>query len=190
MEEQDVQTSKNRSMQSDALLHIIIINFYFAHLIYSYEYLNSKYLLNLIQNYNLVHIQYSTNLKGKSGAPKSKPKKTVEKTITFIWSQFWGCISSRCLYYKQLQGISKQGYADPPFSFSPIIMKDAKCVESNEKSIFRFLFFELWSFLNSKHPNFRWIFTITRQIKIGKLIFHSLQHVPHLSWKPDQNWGR
>ena len=142
MEEQDVQTSKNRSMQSDALLHIIIINFYFAHLIYSYEYLNSKYLLNLIQNYNLVHIQYSTNLKGKSGAPKSKPKKTVEKTITFIWSQFWGCISSRCLYYKQLQGISKQGYADPPFSFSPIIMKDAKCVESNEKSIFRFLFFE------------------------------------------------
>ena len=32
-------------------------------------------------------------------------------------------------------------------------MKDAKCAETNEKPNFRFLFFELWSFLYSKHPN-------------------------------------
>ena len=41
-----------------------------------------------------------------------------------------------------------------------------------------FLFFELWSFLYWKHPNFRWIFTITWKIKIEKLIFHSIQHIP------------
>ena len=139
--------------------------------------------MNLVQNYNLVHIQYSTNLKGKSGAPKSKPKKTVEKTITFIWSQFWGCISSRCLYYKQLQGISKQGYADPPFSFSPIIMKDAKCVESNEKSIFRFLFFELsWKF-HQKLGCFEYNNNHNSKNKNRKLICYSFQHIPHLSYK-------
>ena len=32
-----------------------------------------------------------------------------------------------------------------PLSFSPILMEDARqCAESNEKSIFRFLFFELY----------------------------------------------
>ena len=35
---------------------------------------------------------------------------------------------------------------------------------------FRFLFFELWSFLYSNHPNFRWIFTITHKTEIWKLI--------------------
>ena len=30
-----------------------------------------------------------------------------------------------------------------PLSFDPIFMKDAQCAESNKKSIFRFLFFEL-----------------------------------------------
>ena len=28
-----------------------------------------------------------------------------------------------------------------------IYMKDAECAETNEKSIFRFLIFEMWSFL-------------------------------------------
>ena len=42
---------------------------------------------------------------------------------------------------------------------------------------------EFWSFLYSTHPNFRWIFTITRKIKIRKLIFHSIQHIAHLSLK-------
>ena len=40
-----------------------------------------------------------------------------------------------------------------------------------------------------KTVNFRWIFTITRKIKkIGKLIFHSIQHIMHLSLKWKQNW--
>ena len=34
-----------------------------------------------------------------------------------------------------------------------------------------------------------YIFTIIRNIKIGKLIFHSIQHIAHISWKWDQNWG-
>ena len=32
-------------------------------------------------------------------------------------------------------------------SFAPILMEDAQCAESNEKSVFRFLFFELSSIL-------------------------------------------
>ena len=42
----------------------------------------------------------------------------------------------------------------------------------------------------SKDPNFRWIFTITRKIKIWKLILHLIEHIAHLSLKPEQNWGR
>ena len=32
----------------------------------------------------------------------------------------------------------------PPLSFAPIFMKDVHSAESNEKYIFRYLFFELW----------------------------------------------
>ena len=35
-----------------------------------------------------------------------------------------------------------------------IYMKDAECAEINGKSIFRFLFFELWSLLYSKYGQF------------------------------------
>ena len=59
----------------------------------------------------------------------------------------------------------------PPLRSGHSYMKDAECAESNEKSIFRFLFYELWSFL---YANFRWIFKITRIIKIRKLFFHSI----------------
>ena len=38
-----------------------------------------------------------------------------------------------------------------------------------------------------KTVNFRSIFTITEKLK--KLIFHSIQHIAHLSWKLEQNWG-
>ena len=37
----------------------------------------------------------------------------------------------------------------PPLRNGYIYMKDAQCTETNEKSIFRFLFFELWSILYS-----------------------------------------
>ena len=34
-----------------------------------------------------------------------------------------------------------------PVSFDPVFMKDAECAETNKKSIFRFMFFELsWKF--------------------------------------------
>ena len=32
----------------------------------------------------------------------------------------------------------------PPLSYYPTFMKDVQCPESNEKSIFRFLFYKLW----------------------------------------------
>ena len=41
-----------------------------------------------------------------------------------------------------------------PLSFDPVFMDDAQCAETNEKLIFRFLFFESWSFLYSKLPIF------------------------------------
>ena len=60
-----------------------------------------------------------------------------------------------------------------------IYMKDAEYVETDEKLIFRISIFELWSFLYSKHSNFRWIFTITRENKseISFSVFHSFQNV-------------
>ena len=37
-----------------------------------------------------------------------------------------------------------------PLSFDPIFMDDAQCAETNEKSIFRFLFFKLsWKFFEN-----------------------------------------
>ena len=50
-----------------------------------------------------------------------------------------------------------------PIYFFQIYMNDTESAEAKEKANFRFLrllFFELWSFLYSNHPNFRWIFTI------------------------------
>ena len=40
------------------------------------------------------------------------------------------------------------------FKSGQIYMKDAECAKMNEKSIFRYLFFELWSFLYSKYGKF------------------------------------
>ena len=42
----------------------------------------------------------------------------------------------------------RQGSTNPKKKSSPwIYMIDAECAETNEKSIFQFLFFESWSFL-------------------------------------------
>ena len=38
---------------------------------------------------------------------------------------------------------SKDMQTLPQLSFDPIFMEDAQCAETNEKSIFRFLFFKL-----------------------------------------------
>ena len=68
-------------------------------------------------------------------------------------------------------------------------MKDGEYAEMNEKSIFQFLLFELelvifvlkiWLIFNVFSQE-------TQKIKIGKLIFHSFQHIVHLSLKWDQN---
>ena len=39
-----------------------------------------------------------------------------------------------------------------------VYMKDAKCADMNKKSVFRFLAFEIWSFLYLKLVNFLMIF--------------------------------
>ena len=57
------------------------------------------------------------------------------------------------------------------FTSGQIYMKDAEYAESKKKLIFWFLFFEFWSFLWLHHHNFRWIFTITRKIKIAKTFY-------------------
>ena len=46
--------------------------------------------------------------------------------------------------------------------------------KKNHFSYFSDFHFELWSFLYSNHPYFRLISTITRKMKIGKFIFHSI----------------
>ena len=52
------------------------------------------------------------------------------------------------------------------FKSVQILMEDAESAESKEKvKFFRFLFFELWSFL---YPNFRWIFHDYLKNKNGK----------------------
>ena len=54
-------------------------------------------------------------------------------------------------------------------SLSFIFMKDAQCAESNEKSIFRSLIFELSRKLIENWGDLSTKITITRKIKIGKV---------------------
>ena len=55
-----------------------------------------------------------------------------------------------------------------------------------------FYFSSYGNFFTQNMVNFRWIFTIIRKIKSGKIwntIFLSFQHILHLSWKSNQFWG-
>ena len=53
----------------------------------------------------------------------------------------------------------------------------------------QFLDFWVMAIFLLKTANFRWIFTIIRIIKVGKLIFHLIQRIAaHLSLKLEQNW--
>ena len=73
-----------------------------------------------------------------------------------------------------------------------IWMKDVECAEPKEKSYFRFFTSFIFRFVVIfvlKTVNFRWIFAMTRKIKFEKLIFLSIQHIAHLSWKWEQKWG-
>ena len=42
----------------------------------------------------------------------------------------------------------------PPLSFAPIFMKDSHGAEANEKSILRFLFFDLWLIVFTVYQKF------------------------------------
>ena len=71
-------------------------------------------------------------------------------------------------------------------------MKDAESAESKENQISDF-FFRVVVIFVLKTVNFRWIFTKTRKIKIRKirkLIFHSFQHILHLSCNIEHFWRR
>ena len=57
----------------------------------------------------------------------------------------------------------------PPLSFDPIFMEDAQCAETNEKSIFPFLFFELSGKFIENWGDLSTRMTTTRKIKIGKI---------------------
>ena len=59
-------------------------------------------------------------------------------------------------------------YADlTSFSFDPVLMDDAQCNETNEKSVFRFLFFELsWKFIENWGDD---ITTMTKKSEKSKL---------------------
>ena len=61
----------------------------------------------------------------------------------------------------------------PSVSFAPVLMKDAQYAESNVKKNSAFCMFTLWDMVIFvlKTANFRWIFTITWKIKIGKIDF-------------------
>ena len=82
-----------------------------------------------------------------------------------------------------------------PLRNGQIFMKDAQCVEPNEKWTFWFLVFELWSILYSKFIRNGVILgtkmAISQKIKIakiGKFIFRSFQHIPHLSCESGHIW--
>ena len=53
-----------------------------------------------------------------------------------------------------LDPVPSKDMQTPPLRSGHIFRKDALCAEMNEKSIFRFLFFELWSFLTQNIPIF------------------------------------
>ena len=92
----------------------------------------------------------------------------------------------RFFIFMHVTGISQLSISRPPtLSLAPVLMKDAKCAESNEKSIFRFLFFKLlWKFIkNWRHLSTKK--TITPKIKIWNLIFLMIQPIPDISCKFD-----
>ena len=68
-------------------------------------------------------------------------------------------------------------------------MKDAECVESKEKT-FQIFIFRVMVKIHQKSTILSTELTISPKLKIGniwKLIFHSFQYIPRLSFKFDQN---
>ena len=94
--------------------------------------------------------------------------------------QSFTCIKIK--YFKSVQIYMKD--ADEryfKFTFSGM------CWNKWRKSIFevlRFLVFEICT----QYSQFSMNFHDNKKIKIGNLIFHSIQHCAHISWKWEQNW--
>ena len=71
----------------------------------------------------------------------------------------------------------------PPLSFDPVFMDDGECAVwygKNYEKILQFIFFELWVKI---WVNWSTKVTITRKIKIGNLVFLSIQPILDLSCK-------
>ena len=66
-------------------------------------------------------------------------------------------------------------------------MKDAECSEAKEKSNFRFLFFELWSFLYPKYGKFLMNLNDSSKKNRNIFIFHLFQNVPQLFGPKNHN---
>ena len=106
---------------------------------------------------------------------------------------FWkkGCyVAASCISNSQVTKFNFQvchRLNKNSFKSGQIYIKDAPCAKTNAKSIFRFLFFDLWSILypkfNENWPILITKMTISKKLKIGKFIYHSFQQIPHLSCK-------
>ena len=70
-----------------------------------------------------------------------------EKYDTFMIISFFIEIKSKCDEILNDQALSQLSICIPsPLRNGHIYMKDARCAETNEESIFPFWFFEIWSF--------------------------------------------
>ena len=110
---------------------------------------------------------------------------------TGIGVYFYACIPNKIIWIFFLKKLSNIFFSNFFFKCSNV---HERCViawiERKLKfQIFPIFIFRVMVIFIPKTVNFRWIFMITRKIKIGKLIFHSIQYIAHLPWKWDQNWG-
>ena len=89
---------------------------------------------------------------------KSVEKKVVGHNVDRQNADLTVCQQTKCRFFFVGGYALNTGYFPTkdmqtpplPFSFAPVLMKDAQCAESNEKSYFRFfqfLVFEIWSSL-------------------------------------------
>ena len=80
------------------------------------------------------------------------------------------------------------------FKSGQIYMKNAQCAETNANNFCDFYFLRYGHFYTQKLVNFWWILStktvISQKLQIRKWIFHSFQHIPHLSCKFGHFWRK
>ena len=87
---------------------------------------------------------------------------------------------------------SKDMQTPSPLSqkWSDVYERCGMCWNEWKINVYNFYFSSYgWIFIES-WPYFEYKMTITRKIKIVKLIFHSFQHIPHLSCKFEHFWKK